>query len=216
MNSTSSDDEIVKILQSVESEPMRSVLIQEIRVKFEKIARFKKIPVNDIDDVVSDGIEKLLRKLDKFDGRGSFNGWAGVLFNNHCIDYFRKIAITGPIVPWSVDVDTTSEGETVSFFDTYLTDIPDAEKSAADKERLDNLLLVVDKVITETAMLRRHPRRDEEIARLALLNLKEPSEILEDLAQRFDGLTINAVRIIIHVFRKALKEELEKRENVEE
>ncbi len=201
------DTEIISLLLSKEDEPARSTLIQDIRIKFEKIARYKGVQRDDVDDVVSDGIEKLLKNLNKFHGRGSFNGWATVSFGNHCIDYFRHLAIGRRLFQSVPPVTDKNEDNPVGF-DLFTGDSPDACENAANQQQLDRVLSAMDSVISETSVLRKHGQRDAEIAELGLRHLLEPKEILHELADRFPGLTLNAIRIVLHVFRSALREEL--------
>ena len=202
------DSEIVSLLLSNEDDIARSTLIQNIRVKFEKIARYKGVPRDDIEDVVSDGIEKLFKKLPQFHGRGSFNGWASVMFGNHCIDYFRHAAITNRIFD-SGSSTLDENGGVLERFDLFPGDIPDAHECAASQQQLERVLSVMDRVIAETAALRRHGDRDAEIARLGLKGLLEPKEIMCALVDRFPGLSLNAIRIVLHTFRTALRGELD-------
>ncbi len=51
-----SNSEIISILLSQDDELTRSALIQKIQLKFERIAHYKGIHVDDIDDVVNGGL----------------------------------------------------------------------------------------------------------------------------------------------------------------
>jgi len=204
--SQESDREVVSILLSQDSNPARSTLIQEIRIKFEKIARYKGVDTSDIDDVVNGGLEKLITKLPNFHGRGPFNNWATVLFGNHCIDYFRRRAIHLKVIGCVSPEHRMGDGSGCDF-DSYSGFSPDPQKCAADQKRLAIVISAIDKVISETASLRRNPDRDAEIARLGLKELFEPREILEKLAKEFPNLSLNAIRIVLHEFRVSLRAE---------
>ncbi len=209
-NKQLSDDEIISILLSQDNEAARSALVQEIRIKFEKIARYKGVDIDDIDDVVHDGLEKLITKLPSFHGRGPLNNWATVLFGNHCTDYFRRRATQSRVVS-HVPSRHRADGEDSRDFDCdiYPGSAPDPLKCAVDRERLDIVISAIDKVILETACLRRNPSRDVEIARLGLSALLEPREILEKLVCNYPTLSLNAVRIVLHEFRVCLRAEIE-------
>ncbi len=208
--SQESDREVVSILLSQDSDPARSPLIQEIRIKFEKIARYKGVHVDDIDDVVNSGLEKLITKLPNFHGKGPLNNWATVLFGNHCIDYFRRRTIYMKVNGYPLPVNRMGEDDERDFdFDVFPGSAPDPQTCAADQERLAVVIAAIDKVISETAELRRNPGRDAEIARLGLKELCEPREILEKLATEFPKLSLNAIRIVLHEFRACLRVETE-------
>jgi len=199
------DNEFVSILLSQDNESARSALIQEIRIKFEKIARYKSVHANDIDDVVNSGLEKLVFKLPVFNGKGPLNNWAAVLFGNHCTDYFRQRARHSQIFSHaSAHPSGVVDGREFDF-DSFPGSALDPEKCAVDRERLDAVLVVIDTVISETASLRRNPGRDAEIARLGLKELLEPLEILEKLTSEFPKLSLNAIRIVLHEFRVCLR-----------
>ncbi|MBL0355451.1 MAG: RNA polymerase sigma factor [Chitinophagaceae bacterium] len=45
---------------------------------------------NDADDVFQEGLIRLYRNLNKFQGTGSFEGWARRIFVNSCLDYLKQ------------------------------------------------------------------------------------------------------------------------------
>lgn len=45
---------------------------------------------DDAKDLIQDGFIRLFKNLDKFENRGSFEGWAKRVFINTCIEYYRK------------------------------------------------------------------------------------------------------------------------------
>ncbi len=45
---------------------------------------------DDAKDLIQDGFIRLFKNLDKFENRGSFEGWAKRIFINTCIEYYRK------------------------------------------------------------------------------------------------------------------------------
>jgi len=207
MNYPTQDIEIINLILSNDDTGRRSIVIQDIRVKFQRIARYKRIPENDIEDVVSDGIEKLLKKLPKFHGRAPFNHWVTVLFGNHCIDYFRRCSREKRIFENSTFSDCNSDTNT-SYFDFLAADISSPDDVAHDQRRLDLIVAILDKVIERTSSLRRNTDRDALIANLGLKELLEPIEIHSKLLDQYPGLSMNAIRIVLHEFRAALRKEL--------
>ena len=202
------DAEIVTVLCSTEDSAARTLLIQEIRVKFEKIARYKGVHKDDVDDVVNDGIEKLFIKLPNFHGRGSFNGWVCVMFGNHCTDYFRRKRFEEELFV-SGSITVGDHDKQISLIDVLPDVATQANDGSESRQQLDRVLTVIDRVIKDTADVRRHGERDAEIARLGLKELFEPKEILVTVADRFPGLSLNAIRMVLHAFRAALREEVD-------
>ncbi|NQW41833.1 MAG: RNA polymerase sigma factor [Bacteroidetes bacterium] len=45
---------------------------------------------DDAKDLIQDGFIRLFKNIDKFENRGSFEGWAKRIFINTCIEYYRK------------------------------------------------------------------------------------------------------------------------------
>lgn len=45
---------------------------------------------NDADDVFQEGLIRLYRNLNKYQGTGSFEGWARRIFVNSCLDYLKN------------------------------------------------------------------------------------------------------------------------------
>lgn len=203
MNSNKSNHEILKILLASGSSPEKSTLLQELRVKFQKIARYKGIHLDDIDDVVNEGLEKVLAKLEKFHHKGTFNAWVTVLFGNHCIDYHRHQAVQRRIFE-EIGRNPSAPDASASE-DDFPGHSPDPAVQAEDQQRLDLISNLLGQLIADTAAVRRSAERDAEIAKLGFLELLEPREIMQALIGRFPGLTLNAVRIVLFEFRQELR-----------
>ena len=148
MEKTEADSEVISILLSQDNEAVRSALIQEIRIKFKKIARYKGVDINDIDDVVNSGLEKLVTKLPNYSGRGPLNNWATVLFGNHCTDYFRRIAINKKVFSHNTSNTHLVDNDAVDF-ETFPGNSPDPQNFAIDQERLNIVVEAIDKIISE-------------------------------------------------------------------
>lgn len=207
------NEEIVSLLVSKEDNELRTALIQDIRVKFVKIARSKGIPSEDINDVVNDGVEKLLKKVSTFHGKGPFNHWAIVLMGNQCLDYHRRSGVKKRIFDTTIAEDSSLKDESFcEKLDGFPDKTPDPSIVAENRQRLNTLLSVIDEVISQTANLRKQEERDGEIARLGLKELLEPKEILEVLTSKYPGMSLNAIRIVLHEFRCALFKAVEKDE----
>jgi RNA polymerase sigma factor (sigma-70 family) len=202
--------EAAKVLLSDSSDALRAALLTAIHHKFVTIAHWKRIPEQDIDDVVNDGIEKLLGTLRQFRGEGPFDHWATVLFSNVCVDYFRRQARRKILESLRIgNADFRGESDPPSV-DTFADIAPDPPAGADSRRMLRRVMSILDNVIEETANRRKQKERDTEIARLGLQALLEPREIAERLAERFPNLTVNAIRIVLHEFRASLRDAVEK------
>lgn len=82
----------------------------------------------DADDVFQDGLIRLYRNLDKYQGTGSFEGWARRIFVNSCLDHLKnkqKLLYT-----------ELSDNN----------DVPTSEISGIDKCSLNDLLAIIQKL----------------------------------------------------------------------
>ena len=201
--------EAAKILSCLEDSEIKNQLIEKLRLRFYKQGRWRRIPEQDLDDVVNDGLERVLCKIDQFRGDGEFHHWVTVLFSHICVDYFRRRKVRSCITSFNYskvegNIETDSE-----ILEAVPSKSDDPSKLTDDRRSLQQVMLILDRVITEVASRHRKMERDVEIAHLAFREFLEPSEILQTLVGKYPNLTANAVRIVIYQFRVALRKAIE-------
>jgi len=83
---------------------------------------------HDADDVFQEGLIRLYRNLDKYQGTGSFEGWARRIFVNSCLDYLK------------------SKQKLLYAELSDNNDVPTSELSGLDKLTQDDLLKIIQKL----------------------------------------------------------------------
>lgn len=79
------------VIQCIDSQPKAQKQLFEILAPkmYAICVRYAK-DSDDAKDLVQDGFIRLFKNLDKFEHRGSFEGWSKRIFINTCIEYYRK------------------------------------------------------------------------------------------------------------------------------
>ncbi len=79
------------LIQCIENEPKAQKKLFEILAPkmYAICVRYAK-DNDDAKDLVQEGFIRLFKNLEKFESRGSFEGWVKRIFINTCIEYYRK------------------------------------------------------------------------------------------------------------------------------
>jgi RNA polymerase sigma factor (sigma-70 family) len=197
----SSEPEIVSILCRGDQDEEHAALLNNIRLRFVKIARWKQIPSQDIDDVVNDGIVRLLSKCSRYRGDSPFEQWAAVLFINLCLDYLRGARRRDAIEFLNGMGSETEEPTSVNSVAVRHHE-PPVDPSPDPEGQL--LVAELKRIVREVIVRRKLGERNAQIVRLGLCSQLTPREILEELYQRFPELNPNTIRIVLSRFRRLL------------